>query len=211
MKAYDFDFRFRNYFIKDIGVNLDSVKQRSVFEEKPTLRLVMTSRLSEYQKRQDLLIDAMAHLKNPNIHLTLIGDGDYETRLREQVDFHAISDFVSFKPFVPPDKLWKHLEQYDLLLHACDYEGLSKIILESMAHVLPVLASGVLPLNNYIQSGCNGFLVKNDAHAWAEKIDFLYKNQSLFPDVIKIARMSIEEKFDAHVNCADFEREYGNE
>ena len=75
-------------------------------------------------------------------------------------------------------QLWQEMRQADLLCHACDYEGTSKIILESMALGLPVLASDVTPVNDYVIDGYNGFLVDNDPAMWAEKITALACDKS---------------------------------
>ncbi|TYB76998.1 glycosyltransferase family 4 protein [Bizionia myxarmorum] len=206
MKEYDFDFRFNNYFIKDIGVNLNKeIHLKDIIISKKRLDIVMVARFSDYQKRQDILVDAIAKLKNHNIHLTLIGEGPNKRILKKQVEFLEIQEFISFKPFVKKEILWDNLKHYDLLVHACEYEGLSKMIIESMAYGLPVLVSDVSPLNTYIKDEQNGFLVANDISAWAQKIEKLYLNQSLFPNVIKNANHFIVKNYNADENVFIYE------
>lgn len=208
MKECNFEYQFQNYFIHDIGVDLNQKVHRNPIEVKTKFKIAMVSRFSDYQKRQDLLIDAIAQLNNPNIHLILIGEGKEEEKLRQQVKALNVSENVSFEPFIKSENLWKHLQQFDMLVHACDYEGMSKIIVESMAYGLPVLASDVSPINTYIQDGETGFLVENQADSWTKKIQYVYDKQELLPEIIKNARDFAIKNFDADKNIAVYENAF---
>ncbi len=209
MKEYEFNFIFNNYFIKDIGVILNKEFQPTEFiVSKKKLNIVMVARFSDYQKRQDILIDAIAKLKDPNIHLTLIGEGSNKKHLLKQVKVLSIEDFISFKPFIRKEELWNTLKNYDLLVHACDYEGLSKIIIESMAYGLPVLASNVSPLNTYIEDQQNGFLVSNDADAWASRIKCFYIDQLLLSSVVENSINFISKNYNAEDNVLVYQNHF---
>ena len=62
------------------------------------------------------------------------------------------------------------MRRADLLCHPCEHEGVSKIILEAMMLGLPVLASDVPPLPDYVIEGETGYRVANTPEAWAAKL-----------------------------------------
>ncbi len=161
-------------FTADIGVDTTriaaAVKGVSAPHSDGPLSLIMVARFSDYQKRQDVLLRAvaLARQKVP-MHLTLVG-GAPETWGRAQalIAELGIADSVTLRAFVQPQEtLWQLMAQTDLMCHACDYEGVSKAILEAMAAGCPVLASDVAPLNQMIEAEQTGFLADNDPEAWA--------------------------------------------
>ncbi|KEO73471.1 hypothetical protein EL17_11220 [Anditalea andensis] len=135
----------------DIGVSPSAQKvkwtRRSLSGNR--LNIVMVGRFSDYQKRQDLLVEALAIiLKGYRVHLTFIGDGMKKEAIQSRVNDLGMDECITFLPFFnKQQELWQVLLNSDLLVHACDYEGLCKSIIESMALGLPVLVSDVTPLN----------------------------------------------------------------
>lgn len=168
----------------------------------PRQRIVMASRLSTHQKRQDLLVEAMAHLpEGRNVELLLIGQGPERGRLEERAKELGLEGRVRFVPYMGQPDLWRLLCECDLYTHACDFEGLSSVLIEAMGMGVPVLASDVVPLNDYIQDGENGFLVTNRPEAWASRIGELLQERAVRARVSETARTSIRERFGAQ-QCA---------
>jgi glycosyltransferase involved in cell wall biosynthesis len=204
-KEFDLKVNFKPYFLKDIGIDLSKLPQKSIQlknSDKP-FRIVMASRLSKYQKRQDILIDAMELLKGKNIELTIIGEGPNKKLLNNKVKKYNLEKQVFFKPF--KSGIWSDLVEYDLLVHACNYEGLSKIIIESMGAGLPVLASNVSPLNDYIEDGYNGFLVDNDSTKWANKIKYVFTNQNQLDLISKNSIDFVNQNYSSSINISTYE------
>ena len=200
-----------NYFIKDIGFrDVNQFKNKYNFRKKTEpFKLVMASRFSSYQKRQDLLIDTMQLVETENIHLTLIGSGPMEGKLQEKIHAKKLENRITIIPFLNQHELWGYLQGFNLLVHACDYEGLSKIIIESMGYGLPVLASNVLPLNDYIEDDKNGFLVDNNPQSWASKIKLLSKRKNL-NQISFNSKKFIENEYEANKNVVDYEKQFEN-
>jgi glycosyltransferase involved in cell wall biosynthesis len=201
---------FNPSFIKDIGIDTDKLlsKDLSLKKESSTFKMVMASRLSKYQKRQDLLIEAMIYLKKDDVQLTILGDGPNRRELERLVEQNNLSKKIIFKPF--EKNIWNALIDFDLLVHSCDYEGLSKIIIESMGVGLPVLASNVTPLNTYIIDNENGFLVDNNPRDWAEKIRNIIEKQSLLKDISENSKKFIVSKYDSSMNSMVYEEIFEN-
>ncbi|WP_404814782.1 glycosyltransferase [Rasiella rasia] len=210
LKDLEMTINSKHHFIKDIGVALVTDKPIRVIDStSETLNCVMVSRFSRYQKRQDLLVEAISLLaKEIPIHLTLIGEGPNKEKMMNQVKNLGLSERITFLPFLHQEVLWSTVLNQNLLCHACEYEGLSKIIIESMAMGMPVLASDVLPLNSYISNGDNGFLVANSAEAWAQKLKILYKEKAQFKKIGTAASVYIKENYDASINVLDYEKQF---
>jgi len=195
-------------FVLDIGVNSSRLSnQFNVKNEnkKDCFKLLMASRLSHLAKRQDLLIEAASLLPASfNFELVLVGDGTQRDHLLKQIESLQLQDKVKMIPFLSQEQLWELMSNMDLLCHACDYEGLSKIIIESMGMGLPVLASNVLPLNMYIKDGENSFLVDNEPDKWAQKIIELEKETTLLKNIGENATAFIQSNYNAETNVIKF-------
>ncbi|MEX2584909.1 MAG: glycosyltransferase family 4 protein [Balneolaceae bacterium] len=216
----------REYAVQDIGVDLSrfpgvwtggtgskpsassgkSASTTAATVSNPRQQIVMASRLSTHQKRQDLLVEAMAHLpEGHNVELLLIGEGPEREKLEHRAKELGLDNRVRFVPYMDQSGLWRVLCECELYTHACDFEGLSSVLIEAMAMGVPVLASDVVPLNDYIRDGENGFLVANRPEAWASRIEELLKDRNGRARVSETARSSIQERFSADQGAAAYE------
>ncbi len=173
---------FRHSFVGDIGVNMKALPKRQKGEVPiQPFRIMVATRFSLTQKRHDLLIEAVRLMdSHVAFEVVMIGDGPRESFIRKMIQDYDLEEVVRVEPFKNQEELWNEMVQADLLCHPTDYEGFGKIVVESMALGLPVLASDVLPLNNYIEDGVTGFLVKNTPEAWAARLtEILEERQKL--------------------------------
>lgn len=175
------DVKFKYEFTADIGSALQT--ERPYPYEKlnnSTFKIMMATRFSDYQKRHDIIVRAASLIKpDLKLHIKLIGEGPERIKIEKMIDQLKVGERVTVVPFMQQHDLWKEMLETDLLCHACDYEGLSKIIIESMTMGLPVLVSNVVPLNSYVFDGYNGFLVDNDPASWARKIEHLIDDKHI--------------------------------
>lgn len=193
-------------FIKDIGIPLGQVDKQWNPDQIGTFKMVMASRFSTHQKRQDLLVEAVAMLpKKINWELHLIGEGPTQKGIQQYVKKQGLGKKVIFHAFLKQEELWDLMSSCNVYVHACDFEGLSKIVIEAMRMGMPVLVSDVLPLKNYISDGNNGFLVENTSDKWKEKIQQLLDNQNLLEKVSTPAKLYVENHFNADENVKDYE------
>lgn len=203
---------FKKSFVGDIGSSAKIGRKQSYPAlSDQSFKLIMATRFSNYQKRQDILVKAVSLIdQGIPIRVTLIGDGSERSRIRQMVKNLDLEDRIEIEPFTAQAVLWDKLETADMLCHACDHEGLSKIIIESMALGLPVLASNVPPLNEYIKEGENGFLVDNTEQAWAEKIATLYYNKEARIRVSENEIEFVKEHYDPEKNIKIYEEHFLN-
>lgn len=172
---------FQHEFIGDIGSSVNR-RRTTVYENPPgtPFRIVMATRFSNYQKRHDLLVEALALIdQRLQIEVNMVGDGPRKHEIEKLVRQLGLSDRVKFAPFLSQEDLWREMENSHLLCHATEYEGLGKIIVESMSLGLPVLVSKVPPLDRLVIDGETGFLAENDPKSWSNRIKELMEKPSI--------------------------------
>jgi glycosyltransferase involved in cell wall biosynthesis len=140
--------------------------------------------------------------------LTMIGTGGTRAAIERRVAALGISDRTRIVPFMPQEDLWATLRQADLLCHPCDHEGVSKIIIESMMLGLPVLASDVPPLPDYVIEGETGYRVANTPDAWASKLLEIAGNKAGLVPLSQSARGFVETHYDMTRNIDLYETRF---
>ena len=204
-----FELNKDKIFIKDIGVRLSEEKKWSLHKDAAEFRCTMVSRFTNYAKRQDILVKAISLLpKEVSVQLTLVGSGPNVTEINKLIKSLGVELKVSIVKFLPQQQMNDLLLQSNLICHACDHEGLSKIIIESLGMGIPVLASDVAPLNTYISDGENGFLTENTPEAWAEKIAAIYSEKSILDKISDEAAAFAKKNYDAGKNVRIYEQEF---
>ena len=200
----------KNSFIGDIGVDPNKLKNKWKGKiQSEGLSVIVATRFSKYAKRQDIIVEAVKRIKLKGlIKVTLIGDGPSRNSIQEKIIQYGLSGQITVIPFLEQNELWNYMQNSDLLCHPCDFEGLSKIIIESMMMGLPVLASNVIPLCDYIKDGVNGYLADNNPDTWAEKLVHIYNNKKKLVDVSKEQISFAEKYYNADKNVLMYESEF---
>jgi glycosyltransferase involved in cell wall biosynthesis len=124
-------------------------------------RVLFVSRLAK-DKRIDVLLRAMLHLRQAGAHLLLVGIGDDEHRLKEITRDLGLEDRVHFLGFVPEQDLPCVYRASDLFAIASECEVQSIPTLQATATGLPVIAVNAAALPELVTNGANGFLVPPD-------------------------------------------------
>ncbi len=129
------------------------------------VRLVTVSRLDERRKNVDVVIRALAILKEEcQFHYTIVGSGSLQPGLMNLVNEQGLSDRVSFAGAVSGDELRRILSRSDLfvLTSSADeksYEGFGICYLESNALGVPVLAARCGGAIEAVDEGVSGMFV----------------------------------------------------
>jgi len=141
--------------------------------------LIFVGELS-YRKHQDLLIDAVALLKEriPNIKLLLVGKGEMEYLYKKKVEKLGLKnevEFLGYRNDVP-----NLMAIADVVLSSARHEGLPVNVMEAMATGLPLVVTDCRGNRDLVQNGENGFVVGiDDAEGMAERIEYIYKNKKI--------------------------------
>lgn len=122
--------------------------------------IVTTSRLVE-KNNIDTLIRAMAFLPR-DVHLSVVGDGPEREKLTQLINELDLSDRVEIIGYLPQVDMLTFLRQADVYARVSRSEGLGNSFLEAMAVKVPVLASAVGGIVDFIEDGKTGWFADPD-------------------------------------------------
>jgi glycosyltransferase involved in cell wall biosynthesis len=123
------------------------------------LILLYIGRLAREKNLELLLRATRAALQEvPDVSLALVGEGDEETSLRRQVGGLGLSDRVRFAGPVPHRAVGDWYRAADLFVFPSVSETQGLVVLEAMAHGLPVLAIRSVGTSDFIEDGVSGAL-----------------------------------------------------
>lgn len=129
-------------------------------------------------KNHEVIIRAIAKLKNKNINYVLSGQGPLESYLRELIRKLGIKDqvhFLGFRSDIP-----ELCKVADLFAFPSYREGLSLSLMEAMASGLPVVCSNIRGNTDLIEDGKGGYLVKpNDVDGFSKAIENIISSEKL--------------------------------
>ena len=137
----------------------------------------------------------MAHSQNPNIQLTIVGEGPEEETLKKLVDRLGLNSSIIFEGYQA--QTISYFERAKATVLTSVYEGFPNVLVESIAVGTPVIAfncpSGP---EDIIEQGVNGILVPNqDLVEFSNAILKIAKEEITFKsnDIIESSkRFSIE-------------------
>ncbi|GHT23500.1 glycosyl transferase [Planctomycetales bacterium] len=148
-------------------------KLEVLFEQPPELLIGAAGRLSP-EKGFDVLIDAVAELKNggevlPSFGVVLFGEGFLRNELEERVRNKNLFDIFKMPGFT--DELDKYLPHFDIFAQSSHTEGFPCVNIEAMASGVALCATAVGGVPEQIIHGETGFLVPpNSPKKFAEAL-----------------------------------------
>lgn len=122
------------------------------------------------EKRFDLLLETFARLDKNRYRLTIVGDGEMYSSLRELSLELGIEDEVSFTG--QQANPYNYMKNADILVLTSAYEGFPNVLLEANSCGTPVLAFNAPGgVSEIVKEGLNGYLVSYlDVNAMASTI-----------------------------------------
>lgn len=194
------------------GVDLEKFKSRKNQKEKAKIKYPLPEVCSpilgcigtiERRKGQDVLIDVINSLMNsfPNLLSIIVGeipegdDGSYKKLLERKIKRSKLKDRLIFFPFTSePEFIF---ERIDILIFPSLFkEGLPNVLIESLAMGKPVIASNLGGIPEIVINNKTGFLVKpSNVDELVNRIEFLWKNQEIYANLVKAGRKVVERKF----------------
>ena len=172
----------------------------------PTLKLLCTGR-ADRQKGFQMAIKAMGKLPDLDLHLDIVGSGDYLPEMKSLVERMGLGNRVTFRGRVDDDELYSLYSSADIyLIPTLRYEGLPLALLESMAHGIPTISSNIGGNSDVITHEKDGLFVKpGDLDELVAAISLLEKNPDLRKSLGKEARKTTERRFDKERMVRDTE------
>lgn len=126
------------------------------------LRVVCVARMIS-RKRIDLLIRAMAELRDVDVSLGLVGTGNQESDLKALAEEIGVADRVEYKGLVDHSDMPSFYRSGDLFVLPSINEGMSNTVLEAMASGLPILMNNTGGAAELLEDDVNGFLLEKDS------------------------------------------------
>lgn len=163
------------------GIRVNAIVN-STIKKKPSkqLEFVQVSRLHMATKGQDVLIRAIAKLKEDgycNFRLHFVGDGKDRSELKKLCEVLYVDDLVVFEGNWEQERIYSSLSCYDLFIQPSRNEGFGLTIAEAMAAKVPVLVSDIPGPMEVISGGRFGLFFENENFVdCAEKIKKFIEN-----------------------------------
>jgi colanic acid/amylovoran biosynthesis glycosyltransferase len=161
-------------------------------------------------KGQQILVEACRLLSERGVALRcrLIGDGEDEGPLREQIAAAGLDGIVSLDGRRTRDEVIAAIGDADLLVTPSvvardgKREGIPVVLMEAMSCGLPVVASRLSGIPELVEHEVEGLLVPpGDARALADAIERLQVDAGLRARMGAAARRRIEQQFDLATNA----------
>lgn len=156
--------------------------------------LVTTSRLVP----KNGIADVIAALENlpVNVKFVIMGSGQLEGELKEQASKLKLDDRVLFLGFMPHAEMAKYVQISDIFIRPSLSEGLGNSFLEAMAAEIPVIATPVGGIPDFLVDGETGlFCDVNNPKSIALKVEKLLKDRESRDYMVKNAKKMVEEKY----------------
>lgn len=161
-----------------------------------TSRLVMKNAIGD-------IIDALTYLPY-NTKFLILGIGAQEALLKEKVQLLKLQDRVQFIGYVPYKEIPLYLSISNIFIRPSISEGFGNSFIEAMASGVPVIATPVGGILDFLFDNETGFFCKvKDPKSIAEKIDYITNNVDIREKVIKNARKMVSEKYDWDIIAHD--------
>ena len=132
-------------------------------------------------KGYNYLIDAwkIVYQKHPDWIINIFGSGEYEDRVRKQIQDHGLQDVVIMNN--PIDHIMEEYLKSSIYVMSSVFEGFAMVLLEAMSCGLPCVSFDCpYGPRNVITDGEDGILVEYlNSHALADNICKLIENEEL--------------------------------
>lgn len=168
-------------YMPGIGLDLSHYRplltSRTVHQElklsSDDVLLVAIAELSPRKRHADML-QALAQLQQPQIHLAIVGDGPLRQTLQDlcrQLNVEHQVHFLGFRSDIP-----QLLSAARASILVSQQEGLPRSVMESLAMGIPVIGTRIRGTEDLLANG-SGFLVEvGDVGGIAEAIQWMFKH-----------------------------------
>ena len=185
------------------GVNIDFYKPLKIPKDKKISYILAVGYLIE-RKGFEYLIKAVKEVlkKHGNIHLTIVGSGPLEERLKNIIKELKLDSNAKIMKNVSDEELLHLYNSSDLFVLPSivdsqgNTEGLGVVLLEAMACKLPVIGSNIGGIPDIIQDGETGLLVpEKDISGLSNAILSLIENEELQEKIAVNGYNKVRERF----------------
>lgn len=164
------------------------------------------------RKRTDVLIRAMNIIVNKkmikNIHLTIVGAGPQKEDLESQVVKLNLQKYVTFKGFIPRNKIGVEYKNSDIFLSGSVSDSMPGMYFEAMSASLPMVIAENNTSMELEDKKFGGVIIKNSSHTdFAKQIIKLASNKKLMNKMGNLNHALMKSSFNLERNIEIFKRE----
>ncbi len=184
------------------GVDLNLFSNGKEKNKKNYIQLITTSRLVEKNAVGDI-IDALVYLPE-NINFQILGQGYEEEELKAKVINLKLGNRVTFLGYIPHKDMPKYLHESDIFIRPSLSEGFGNSFIEAMAARIPVIATPVGGIVDFLKDGETGLFceVKNP-RSIAQKVEKLLKDKESHDYIVRNAYEMVQSRYDWSIIAND--------
>ncbi|MFK7730986.1 MAG: glycosyltransferase [Pseudomonadales bacterium] len=204
--------------IKQLGVRnpnqivvyrgIDRQRFSKKIDDKQKFSIVSAGRLIP-EKGFDACIEIIhkLHSQWPEIHLTIAGEGPFEQQLKEKISELNLTDHVSLLGHLSHVQLFELMRKQQIMLFMSwlDAERLPNVVKEAMLTGTICVATDTPGIDELIDNGKSGFIVKqHDVMNAAKCIDSIFSGAVDESAYIEHAQQILENRFDLDKNMTQY-------
>jgi glycosyltransferase involved in cell wall biosynthesis len=183
------------------GTPLESRDIASLGQGDFSLKVVYAGRLEVKQKQILKLVDAFIQASSisKRLQFALYGDGSFQKQVLGLIE-DAHTDQVHYRGAAKPSEMLSVMAEYQVFTLMSDYEGMPVALMEAMAcGLVPVCLEEVSGVNEIINHGVNGFIVKDRHQDYQKHLQILLDDPDLWRTMSQEAIRTIEESYSNEV------------
>ncbi len=166
------------------------------------LFLVTTSRLVMKNATVDT-IDSLKLLPE-NVKFLILGTGQLESELKARVEQNGLGDRVKFLGYVPHTEMPQYLHISDIFIRPSLSEGFGNSYIEAMAAGLPVIATPVGGIVDFIVDGKTGlFCDVGNPKSIAQKVNQLIEDKEMTQQLVINSMDMVRNKYQWSLIASD--------
>ena len=205
----------RVYYIPGVGVDtnlfINTKIDRNAYREKIGVErddfLILAVGELSRRKNHQIIIKALGEAKIPRAVFMICGNAMTNANTKDELELLAKEYSVDLRLMGLRDDIPEICKCADIGVMPSTREGLGLSGIEMLAAGLPVVASDVHGIIDYISDGENGYLCNpNDAHAFSEAIRRLYSETKR--KNMKSACINTSKKFDKKISIEEMKKIY---
>ena len=194
-RAQRLGYKGESYLIPN-GVDINKFENPISKSINPdSVTLITTSRLVEKNAVEDI-IEALKPLP-PTIKLKILGTGPLEKNLKFKIKNLKLEGRVELLGFVKQEDIPQHLHQADIFIRPSLSEGQGISFIEAMAAGLPVIATPIGGIPDFLHDGETGLFVEpKSPRLIAFQVQKLISDRVLHDKIVINAKRMVAEKYD---------------
>lgn len=207
----------RKITVHRMGIEVDGITPMACgASPRDRIRILSVARLVE-KKGIEYGIQAVSKLvqTKPEVEYLIVGDGPLKPELSGLIDRLRMNEHIKLMGWMNQAETFAFMQQSDIFLapsvtsQSGDQEGIPVVLMEAMAHGLPVVSTRHSGIPELVFDNQTGVLVgEQEVDELAEKIDRLISSPDLLKKFGHAGRQVVEEQYNTRLLNEELERTF---